>query len=160
MEFGSNVLSKSQSGWDWLHATLADGRRYMIFRVRDTDGPDYYAASVIDARGNIRNIATEQIEMRTLPKGQWQSPHTGARYPLEWEMTVEDVVLRVTPWFENQEANAAERQAAAAGPGSRVAYWEGAVDVTASSTKQRDTPVQGVGYLELTGYAASMGGTL
>ena len=32
---------------------------------------------------------------------------------------------------------------------TRVTYWEGAVDVTGSF---RDTPVRGVGYVEMTGY--------
>ncbi|MCR9140816.1 MAG: hypothetical protein NXI24_00990 [bacterium] len=172
IEFGSNVLSKTQTGWDWLHVSLENNVRYMVFRVRDSAGRDFYSASVIDAAGRIRPVDAERIQMR--PGRVWTSPATGAAYPVEWEIVVEDTVLKIKPWLDGQEAHPGERE------GSRVSYWEGAVDVTATrrpandstqnDSMQNDTvddsaarttrTLRGVGYVEMTGYAGSMGGTL
>ncbi|MEQ9365000.1 MAG: lipocalin family protein [Leptospirales bacterium] len=161
IEFGSNVLSKTQTGWDWLHVSLENNERYMIFRVRDGAGRDFYSASAIDAAGRIRPVAADRIQMQ--PGRVWTSPATGARYPVEWKMVVEDTTLVVKPWIDAQEAHPDARA------GSRVSYWEGAVDVVAekntndaNSDANSDAAqiVRGVGYLEMTGYAGSMGGTL
>lgn len=153
IEFGSNVLSKTQTGWDWLHVTLENNQRYMVFRVRDQgDGRDFYSASAIDAAGRIRPVAADRIQMR--PGRVWASPATGAQYPVAWEIVVEDTTLTITPWIDEQEAHPEERA------GSRVSYWEGAVDVIATTKGKTPERVTGIGYLELTGYAGSMGGTL
>lgn len=152
VEFGSNVLAKTQTGWDWLHVSLENGMRYMIFRVRDNAGEDFYSASVITPDGRIRPVAAQRIRMIPEPR-RWKSAATGAQYPLHWKMIVEDTQLTVTPWIEAQEAHPSEPS------GSRVSYWEGAVDVTATQGVDV-TATQGVGYLELTGYLRSMGGTL
>ncbi len=166
IEFGSNVLSKTQTGWDWLHVSLEDGRRFMVFRVRDSSeaGQDFYSASAIDAAGRIRPVDAGSITMR--PGRSWTSPATGARYPVEWEIVVEDTLLKIRPWLDGQEAHPEERE------GSRVSYWEGAVDVTArpadntrgtnggESDANDEKSIRGVGYVEMTGYSRSMGGTI
>ena len=166
IEFGSNVLSKTQTGWDWLHVSLEDRRRFMVFRVRDSSkaGRDFYSASAIDPAGRIRPIDAGEITMR--PGRVWTSPATGARYPVEWRIVVENTLLEIKPWLDGQEAHPEARE------GSRVSYWEGAVDVTArpaesaSGTNGRESGVsgaktiRGVGYVEMTGYSRSMGGTL
>ena len=42
-EFGSNVLSAQQTGWDWFSLQLDDGRELMIFQLRlKSGGTDQY----------------------------------------------------------------------------------------------------------------------
>ncbi len=101
IEFGSNVLSQTQTGWDWLHVTLENNERYMVFRVRDSEGQDFYSASYIDPRGRIQPLPRTAIRMQ--PGRSWKSPRTSAAYPVEWRIELHDVVrqtpLRLTPWL-------------------------------------------------------------
>ncbi len=71
--------------------------------------------------------------------GTWQSPRGGARYPARWHVRVpgEGLDLEVRPRLADQELDAAIR------------YWEGAVAITGT---RRGRPIQGEGYVELTGY--------
>ena len=71
---------------------------------------------------------------------RWTSPRSGATYPSGWQIEVPrfDLTLRVTPIMRDQELPVSVR------------YWEGAVDVAGTKGGQ---PIQGRGYVELTGYA-------
>ena len=70
---------------------------------------------------------------------QWRSPR-GGLYPAEWRLQAPSLGLevRLRPVLADQELDTTPR------------YWEGAVDVTGN---QRGTPLNGRGYVELTGYA-------
>lgn len=161
IEFGSNVLSKTQTGWDWLHVTLENQERYMVFRVRDSNGQDFYSASHIDPRGRIRPLPQAGVRMQA---GRlWKSTRTRAAYPVEWQIELHDAArqttLRLKPWLDDQEAHPE------AADGSRVSYWEGAVDVQATIKTSADAngqvrQLRGLGYVEMTGYARSMGGAI
>lgn len=158
IEFGSNVLGQTQTGWDWLHVTLENNERYMVFRVRDSKGQDFYSASYIDPRGRIQPLPRDAIRM--LPGRSWKSPRTNATYPVEWQIELTNAArqttLRLTPWLDDQEAHPE------AVDGSRVSYWEGAVDVEATVHRTDGTSktLRGLGYVEMTGYARSMGGKI
>lgn len=73
----------------------------------------------------------------------WASPDTKATYPERWRVTVpkEGIELEVTTPLQDQEL------VTSYGP----SYWEGAVDIAGH---RGDTTLRGVGYLEMTGYAA------
>ena len=77
--------------------------------------------------------------------GSWRSPRSRAVYPARWSVRVPSagVDLEIEPWQADQEVDA------------RVVYWEGAVRIRGVS---RGESVQGVGFVELTGYAESMQG--
>jgi predicted secreted hydrolase len=79
------------------------------------------------------------------PLEEWRSPETGARYPVRWALAVPSAGLELSV------------EALVAGQEMRTAfsYWEGAVSVAG---RARGAPVAGRGYLEMTGYAASMQG--
>ena len=78
------------------------------------------------------------------PVRTWQSPHSGARYPIQWHLNLPGQRLRLT-------VSAAQPDQELRTPRStQVTYWEGAVVVT--GTRGAD-PVTGRGYLEMTGYA-------
>jgi predicted secreted hydrolase len=74
----------------------------------------------------------------------WKSPESGARYPSRWRLLVasERLELEVVPRVADQELRTAVR------------YWEGAVGVRGTS---RGGPVEGDGYVELTGYGETGG---
>jgi len=67
------------------------------------------------------------------------SPASKANYPVEWKLTIPrlNLDLQVTPAIEDQELNLA------------VVYWEGSIRLKGRRAGQ---PVDGVGYMELTGY--------
>jgi predicted secreted hydrolase len=72
----------------------------------------------------------------------WKSPRSGATYPARWRLSVpsRELSLDITPALADQELPVSVR------------YWEGSVGLTGTHAGQ---PVQGRGYVELTGYGDS-----
>lgn len=134
-EWSSQVLAKSQSGWDWLALRLADGSVLMAFQVRG-DGEPFRYAMRRTADGQVRRFRSDQVEL--VPTGWWRGQGT-SRYPVRWRLRIVDagIDLAVAAAFDAQEVALDFR------------YWEGVVDVTGSVDNAR---VLGEGYLELTGY--------
>jgi predicted secreted hydrolase len=143
-EWSTSSLGKDQVGWDWFSLQLADGWDLMLYRLRRKDGTADPASSGtligpdIGPDGGSRrlNLAEFQIE----GSGEWRSPRSGAEYPTRWRVRVpgEDLDLDVRPLLADQELDVSFR------------YWEGAVEITGT---HRGRPVEGHGYVELTGYA-------
>ena len=79
---------------------------------------------------------------------EWTSPYTGVTYPSGWEVTIPsiDLVLMVTPTLLDQELDTRAT--------TGVIYWEGEVIMTGTRS---GTAIGGLGYVELTGYAARSG---
>jgi len=69
----------------------------------------------------------------------WDSP-LGGTYPMAWHLRIPqiDLHLSLRPVLDAQELS------------TTVRYWEGAVDVVG---QKAGMPVEGRGYVELTGYA-------
>jgi predicted secreted hydrolase len=136
-EYSTSALGKEAVGWDWFSVQLEDGAALMFAQVRTRDGAtaDEFVGSLIEANGEQRPLA------RSLPSvlGQWTSPRTGITYPSGWQVDfpAEEMTLTIQPLIQDQEMK-----------GSFV-YWEGAVTVQG---RRVDEAVQGVGYVELTGY--------
>jgi len=145
-EFFSDSMDANETGWDWLSLQLDDNTELMLYRLRHRDGSvdPYSAASYIDAQGRCTFLVLNDFTLT--PAGQaWSSPQTGGAYPIEWHITVPALGLSAdvtTPL-------AAQEIPSSFGP----TYWEGAIDVTG---KRGAASVHGVGYLEMTGYAAPM----
>ncbi len=138
-EWSTSALGPDEVGWDWFALHLADGRDVMLYRLRRRDGTaaPLSKGSVSPASGGaVRRLALADYTLR--PVETWTSPHSGARYPVAWEVAVpsENLRLRVTAVLPDQELNVSVR------------YWEGAVDVTDAVTGA----ALGRGYLEMTGY--------
>jgi predicted secreted hydrolase len=138
-EWGTSALSRSLEGWDWFALQLSDGRDLMYYRLRSAQGGSspYSGGSLIEADGARRALGPEDVSLAILE--HWQSPASGARYPVSWELAVPDAELSVEirPLIPGQELNLSVR------------YWEGAVLVTGTGQSRGLT---GRGYLELTGY--------
>ena len=139
-EWSTSALAADQVGWDWFAVHLDDGSDVMLYHLRRRDGSidPYSGGSWRDASGKITPLTSADIGLQ--PVGQWISPHTGANYPASWQITIARMGLdvTVTPLVADQELLVTVR------------YWEGAVAVKGQRAQQ---PIQGQGYLEMTGYA-------
>lgn len=140
-EWSTSALSGEQVGWDWFAIQLDDGNDLMVYRLRTAEGrPDSFSEGLwVDPAGHTRRISAEEVEVTVLE--EWRSPLDGARYPGRWHLSIPalEVELGVTPLIPDQEMDLSFR------------YWEGAVGVVG---KVRGSPVQGRGYVELTGYSS------
>lgn len=143
-EFSTSFLEPAQQGWDWFSLQLEDGTDLMIYTLRRRDGSTdpHSGGTIVDRQGTPVILAADQYRLgagRT-----WTSPRSGAVYPVEWQMEVPGagLVLQVRAAIDAQELHTEES--------TGVTYWEGAV--VATGTRNGD-PVEGRGYLEMTGYA-------
>jgi len=143
-EFGSADLSPELVGWDWFSIHLADNRELMVYRLRRADGSSDPASSgtLVLADGHTQHLSASDIELT--PLTTWTSPASKATYPQQWRVTIPslNLSLQLTPLLADQEFRTSRS--------TQVTYWEGAVDVAGT---ERDQPVRGQGYIELTGYA-------
>ncbi len=143
-EFGSNQLGEGQVGWDWFSLQLADGSELMLYRLRLKDGRVEPASSgtLVRPDGTWRTLAL--ADFRLTPLATWTSRASGGTYPVRWRVEVpsEGIDLTVEPALEDQEL----RTEGSTG----VTYWEGSV---AARGVKGGRPVEGRGYLEMTGYA-------
>jgi predicted secreted hydrolase len=142
-EFGSSALRENQQGWDWFSIQLDDDSELMLYVIRRTDGtPDVTSSgSLITNTGEVIHLRNDAF--RITPTARWKSPKSGATYPMGWRVEVAPfgIALRIEPVMREQELVTTGS--------TRVTYWEGAVDVSGSF---RNSPVRGVGYVEMTGY--------
>jgi len=139
-EWSSEPLDPDARGWDWVGLRLEDGSALMVYRFRAAGGGQrLIGGSWVDPRGGLHALTAETLSMT--PTGEvWQSPQTGATYPMRWDIVAPPGRLQVQVLFPNQE------MVTELGP----RYWEGAVKVSGA--------VGGEGFLEMTGYATD-GGT-
>jgi predicted secreted hydrolase len=144
-EFSTSALSQDQIGWDWFSVQLDDGSELMVFQIRKADGSldPFSSGTLIRLDGSLQHLEAEDFQIRV--EATWQSPQSKAVYPARWTVLVTsaDLELQIEPLLADQELNLA------------YVYWEGAVRAFGSKAGR---PVQGRGYVELTGYSRSMGG--
>lgn len=140
-EFGTTMLAENAVGWDWFSIQLSDGREVMFFQIRTKDGSiePLSGGTLVGKDGTIRHLTREQVSIKVLES--WQSK-SGATYPARWNLAIPsaDIELTLKPYIADQEMRVS------------IVYWEGAVQISGRSNGAR---VQGSGYVEMTGYAAS-----
>jgi len=138
-EWSSDGLAPDEAGWDWFALQLDDGSCLMFYALRKADGTRDAASAgtFVDASGVEHALRDRDLQISV--SRQWRSPR-GGLYPAEWRLQAPSLGLevRLRPVLADQELDTTPR------------YWEGAVDVTGN---QRGTPLNGRGYVELTGYA-------
>jgi hypothetical protein len=143
-EFSTAVLQPGITGWDWFSLQLSDNTEIMIFFLRQADGGLNPASSgtYVLPSGQTRHLQRE--DLRIEPLGFWTSPHTGARYPIRWRLFVDSLAceLTITAQLADQEMRTQRS--------TNIVYWEGSVRLHGTKA---GTSVEGVGYVELTGYA-------
>jgi predicted secreted hydrolase len=144
-EFSTSALASDQIGWDWFSIQLDNQTEVMLYLLRKADGSidSYSGGSYIDPDGKVTTLALSDFQVK--PTGSWVSPHSQATYPLGWIFSIpsKGIELTISPLIPDQELNLS------------FVYWEGAVDIQGTMGGES---VSGHGYVELTGYAASMQG--
>ncbi|TAK13350.1 MAG: hypothetical protein EPO32_05385 [Anaerolineae bacterium] len=144
-EYSTSALSEGQVGWDWFALQLDDGTDLMLYTMRRADGTvdGFSHGTLILADGTTRPLAWGEYSIT--PTGEWTSPHSGAVYPSGWQIEIPEygVSLTLMPWQNDQELRLS------------FVYWEGAVRIEGTHA---GAAVTGNGYVELTGYFASMEG--
>lgn len=143
-EFFTGSLAENETGWDWLSVQFEDGSELMLYRLRHHDGSidPYSSGSYVDAQGRSSFLSAGDFTM--IPAGDnWTSAQTKATYPERWQIAIGKLGMTfdVTTPLRDQELVA----------GYGPSYWEGTVDV---SGQRAGSTLRGVGYLEMTGYAA------
>ena len=138
-EFGTSALSANAVGWDRFSVQLENGAALMFAQVRTDDGgvvPDF-AGTYLTPDDTQQPVSARDFAVTALDK--WTSPDTGITYPSGWqvELPALDLALTLEPLVRDQEMDVS------------FVYWEGAVTVAGTAA---GAPVQGVGYVELTGY--------
>jgi predicted secreted hydrolase len=140
-EWTSSLLGADQVGWDWFSLRFSSGDALMLFHIRERSGAIVSSrGSLIRADGEVRTFSEGAVQAQA--QGDWTSPGSGVRYPLQWRLvsTELDFDLTVRPSLESQEFS------------GTVRYWEGAIEAIGTQGGQA---VSGEGYLELTGYDES-----
>ena len=144
-EWATNQLAPNQVGWNWLCVQFANRTELMLYQMRLDNGTIDPASSgtFIDSNGKATHLTSQNFAMT--PVARWKSEKTGADYPVEWriEIPTRELTFTVRPILRDQEL--------ALGP---LSYWEGAIDAIGNV---RGNEIRGAGYLELTGYAGSLG---
>lgn len=144
-EFSTSALSPGQVGWDWFSLQLEDGTDLMVYQIRREDGSidPFSSGTLITPAGEVIRLERDDFEIRT--GNTWRSSHSGAIYPVDWEVYISkhDLALEIQPYMNDQEMNVS------------YIYWEGAVSIRGNYLGQS---VTGKGYVEMTGYSSSMEG--
>jgi predicted secreted hydrolase len=145
-EFGSNQLTEDQVGWDWFSIQLEQGHSLMLFQIRKKDGTIEQESSgtLVHPGGSAEHLELKDFTLQQT--GRWKSPRSGGVYPMGWRISVSKagLELELIPAFSEQELDTRKS--------TRVVYWEGSVRVRGSHKGKR---VEGVGYVEMTGYAGA-----
>jgi predicted secreted hydrolase len=144
-EFFTNSMDTNETGWDWLSLQLNDDTELMLYRLRHKNGSvdPYSSGTYVDANGKTIFLSSKNFTMT--PSGEsWTSGRTRGIYPVHWSVSIPslDIHLEVATPLTNQEL------VSVIGP----SYWEGVIDITG---QRAGRPLQGVGYLEMTGYSAT-----
>lgn len=143
-EFSTAPLQPGIVGWDWFSLQLSDRTELMLFLLRQPDETVNAASSgtFVPPSGDARHLQSGDLQVT--PLAYWTSPHSGARYPIRWRLRIPslELDLTVTAGLDDQEMRTPRS--------TGVVYWEGSV--RAKGTRGRKA-IEGMGYVELTGYA-------
>jgi predicted secreted hydrolase len=138
-EWATNQLTPEQAGWNWFAIQLSDGSDLMLYQMRLKDGgiDSHSSGKWIAADGATTDLARD--DYRLVPEKFWESSASKATYPIEWKLSIPklNLELEVTPPVKNQELDLS------------VVYWEGCIRLKG---RRAGKAVDGVGYMELTGY--------
>ncbi len=144
-EWSSNQLGRGEVGWDWVCLQFEGGAELMLYRMRLESGEVEPSSSGtwIEPDGKAVHLTASDFQMA--PTGFWTSSGSGGRYPIEWcvKLPGQQTEFSIKSALDDQELKL--------GP---ITYWEGAVDATGTRDGK---PIKGRGYLELTGYAGTLG---
>jgi predicted secreted hydrolase len=141
-EWSDAFIPPQAVGWDWIGMNLDDGSALTAFRLRRADGSTVYAGGSYRMAGHEARIFEPQ-EVTMTPGRRWESASSRARYPVEWTIDTPAGRFQVHALLDNQELDSRGSTGAI--------YWEGLSDLLDPAGRKL-----GRGYLEMTGYAATL----
>ena len=150
-EWSEELLHPDAVGWDWIGMNLADGSALTAFQLRRASAGGAGGApgsAALWAGGSFRPAggATRAFgadEVRFVAGRHWRSAATHALYPVEWQLDTPAGRFGVRALLDPQEL---------AGSGTTgMVYWEGLAELLDAAGRR-----VGLGYLEMTGYAARL----
>lgn len=141
-EWSTSALGDDQVGWDWFSLQLSDDHELMYYQLRkEEDNKElidpYSLGSFSDPQSVKTQIKPEDISIEVLD--HWTSSSTAKCYPSKWKIIIpkEELDIEINSLMNDQEHK------------FNYSYWEGAVSIKG---KHLGKPIQGKGYVELTGY--------
>ena len=141
-EWSQAPLPTGAVGWDWIGINLGDGAALTAFRLRDAQGRALWAGGSHRAPGGaLRSF--DAASVRFEPLAWWSSAATRARYPVRWRVTTPAGEFELRALQDDQELDARAS--------TGTVYWEGLSELRDAQGARR-----GLGYLEMTGYAAPL----
>lgn len=141
-EASEAILPDGAVGWDWIGMNLHDGSALTAFQLRQPDGSALWAGGSWRAAGTTAcSFGPGEIIFKALR--YWTSAASGARYPVAWVVHTPAGLYEVHAFLDAQELDSRQSTGAF--------YWEGLSELRTPSGA-----VLGLGYLEMTGYAAAL----
>jgi len=141
-EWSDEYLAPGAVGWDWIGFNLFDGSALTAFVLRQADGGALWAGGSFRAAGApARAFAADEV--RFSPGRRWRSPASGADYPVLWQVDTPAGHFQVRALLDAQELDSRG--------GTGAIYWEGLSELLDAQGRR-----VGLGYLEMTGYAARL----
>lgn len=131
------------AGWDWFAIQLDNNEELMLYRLRTKSGEkdQYSSGTFVDATGRSHFLSASEFVLT--PSEVWHSTQSGANYPVSWKISVPALQLKLT------EQTALDDQELDSRNSISPSYWEGAVTYNGQIAGHA---VNGLGYLEMTGY--------
>ncbi len=147
-EFFSHQMDKGDAGWDWVSLQLDDNTELMLYRFRRKDGgvDPFSAGTYVDKEGRSSFLGAADFSMEPGNRS-YTSPDTHAVYPIAWRIVVPSLELDV------QVKTPLASQELTSGVSANLNYWEGAIGISGT---RNGKAASGVGYLEMTGYQATV----
>ena len=137
-EWSEALMHPEAVGWDWIGMNLHDGSALTAFRLRRADGSVLWAGGSFRTPGQAVQVFGADAVVFTAQRF-WTSPHSGARYPVQWQVHTPAGRFQVNAVLDDQELDSSGSTGAI--------YWEGLSELQASTGQ-----TVGRGYLEMTGY--------
>ncbi|SDZ90998.1 lipocalin-like domain-containing protein [Acidovorax soli] len=137
-EWSDALMHPDAVGWDWIGMNLFDGSALTAFRLRRADGSALWSGGSLRPAGQPTQVFADN-SVAFVAQRHWNSPHSVARYPVQWRVDTPAGPLSVRALLDNQELDSSGSTGAV--------YWEGL-----SELRNGAGAVIGRGYLEMTGY--------
>jgi predicted secreted hydrolase len=129
-EWSDEILPAGAVGWDWIGFNLFDGGALTAFVLRRADGSALWAGGSFRAAGAAsHSFGPEQVR--------------GASYPVRWQVD--------SPAGRHTVRALADAQELDSRGSTGSVYWEGLSELLDTQGRRI-----GLGYLEMTGYAAAL----
>lgn len=146
-EFFTEPSDNTLIGWDWFAIQLNNNQELMLYRIRrkSDEKSSFSSGTFVDAKGQSHFLSASDFSLT--PGEQWRSPDSGSSYPISWRISIPCLQLELSQRTDLKNQELFNRNSIT------FPYWEGAVTYGGQRQSQH---VSGVGYLEMTGYAAAV----